>query len=454
MSRLSRQVAPPTSHVGSCVGQGNYQFIHVVALNPVPQEPKDRFEVYRYFDGISEESREVRANVRGRVPMVKTFLLEHVSAYGNRPQKSVELIFSMLRCELHRVDESFWVVRAPVVHLAGGSPAMDVVGYLETYDARFFAFYTVERADVARKRVHQWITHSPDLDSTWFSSQLLQVLWNKDVQHRGDSRFGKLVFKYDSIFEMPDDTVEADDDDELTDEEMEDSERSEDQVETERRSARFEMGDRIGRIRKSLKVLQDEYDPLHALYSLRFPSQTGIGCHDLYQHGQITNRAGGFLDHRNTVRYFYQVYNTVLNETEGVAWASNEQKSSSGPSMRLKGVPLMVRFSEPLNEATFNRWVSLAFQKRNRFRLWGEPIRLGPTKVHAYGADRHLWQPINLEMTERGLTAILPQGTCGNTFHRLVTNIQRFVSPKVEAWVGSRRFVDLLTSMPAPESIR
>ncbi|MDR1284204.1 MAG: hypothetical protein LBK99_25810 [Opitutaceae bacterium] len=176
--------------------------------------------------------------------------------------------------------------------------------------------------------------------------------------------------------------------------------------------------------------MQAQYDPLHALYSLRFPSQTGTGSHDLYQHGQVTNRSATFLDHRNTVHYFYQIYNGVLNETEGVAWAADEQQAAGGPAMRLKGVPLVIRFHDTLNEPTFNRWVSLAFRKRNQFRLWGEPVRMGPTKVHVYGADRHLWQPINLEMTAHGLTAILPQGTCGNTFHRLVTNIQRFVCPQ------------------------
>lgn len=424
----------------------------MVANNTVPQEPKDRFEVYRFFDGVSEESRETRSQVRGRVPMVKTFLLEHVSAHGNRRQKSAEAIFGALGCELHRVDETFWVVRAPIQRVAEGKSVREVVGYLESYDARFLAFYTSELADVAQKIVSRWTTASADLDSAWFSSQLLQLLWDKDVQHRGDKRFSKLVFKYDSIFEMPEDDLAFEEND-ADGAETEEKETAEEDVDWERRRSRFEMGDRIGRIRGSLAALQREYDPLHALYSLRFPSQTGAGCHDLYQNGQVTNRAGTFLDHRNTVRYFHQLYNTVLDETEGVAWARDEQQAA-GPSLRLKGVPLMVRFDQPLNEATFNRWVALAFQKRNRFRLWGDPIRLGPTKVHAYGADRHLWQPINLEMTEHGLVAILPQGTCGNTFHRLVTNIQRFVCPKVQAWVGSRPFADLLKNLPSPEAYR
>jgi hypothetical protein len=117
----------------------------------------------------------------------------------------------------------------------------------------------------------------------------------------------------------------------------------------------------------------------------------------------------------------------------------------------MKGVPLIVRFDEPLSTATFDRWIQLAFQKRNRFKLWGSPIRLGPTKVHVYGADRHLWQPINLEITSKELVAILPLGTCGNTFHRLVANIQHYVSPKISAWVGSEPF-DSLVSRWSPSA--
>ena len=32
--------------------------------------------------------------------------------------------------------------------------------------------------------------------------------------------------------------------------------------------------------------------------------------------------------------------------------------------------------------------------------------------------------------------AVLPQGTCGNTIHRLVTNIQKMLEPDIEVYVG------------------
>jgi hypothetical protein len=249
---------------------------------------------------------------------------------------------------------------------------------------------------------------------------------------------------------MPEDFASIDElSDQASEQDLEDVENAttEDSFEIERRNARFEMADRIGKIRSALKELQNNYAPLHALYALRLPSRIGHGSHDLHQTGRITNRTDSFEDHRNTVRYLYRIYKSILKATEQSAWHTIADERSLHTGM--KGVPLIVRFEEPLSTATFDRWIQLAFQKRNRFKLWGNPIRLGPTKVHVYGADRHLWQPINLEITSRELVAILPFGTCGNTFHRLVANIQHYISPKISAWVGSEPF-DLLVSRWSP----
>ena len=64
----------------------------------------------------------------------------------------------------------------------------------------------------------------------------------------------------------------------------------------------------------------------------------------------------------------------------------------------------------------------------------------GPTKVHVAAIDLHLWQPFLLEATSSQLTAVLPRGTCGNTIHRLVTNVQRLLDPNVDVWLGSERY--------------
>ncbi|MCK4419840.1 hypothetical protein KAV79_08540, partial [Candidatus Aerophobetes bacterium] len=57
-----------------------------------------------------------------------------------------------------------------------------------------------------------------------------------------------------------------------------------------------------------------------------------------------------------------------------------------------------------------------------------------------YGVDRHLWKPIFLELTDKYLTAIVPKGTCGNTIHRLICNIQRYIDPAAKAYIGDMEY--------------
>jgi len=413
-----------------------------------PPDLRDRFDVYRFFNGLSAEAKEGLDQRHTRVPLVKTFLLEHVAHRGNgHPRPPVD-IFGELGAEIRLLDKCFMGLGFHVLDPESNLQTLETTGFLEQFDERFFAYYTCEKVAEAQKRVARWI-QAPDLDYAWFSSFLLQVVWNEDVSKRGNEKFGKLVFRHESIFEMPEDfstSEEAPEEAEHEDSEEGDA-SADDRPEIERRKARFEMGDRIGKIRLALTSLQEHYQPLHALHALRIPSQIASGGHELHQTGQVTNRTDSFEDHRNTVRYLYRIYKSVLEFTEKSAW----QEISSAQPLRLgaKGAPLIVKFDEPLSGATFNRWVQRAFQKRNAFKLWGEPIRLGPTKVHVYGADRHLWQPINLELTEKGMVAILPQGTCGNTFHRLVTNIQHYVCPKIQAWIGSEPFEKVVSQWPA-----
>lgn len=409
-----------------------------------PPQPSDRFEVYRFFNGIAAEGNDGLTNHRTRVPLVKSFLLEHVSSQSGRTPRQPMAILQSLGADVRRIDDTFLEVKDVDADSSVSSPTRRTVGYVEQYNERYFAFYTSDDSQSAKHRVNRWITRSPDLDATWFSGQLLQRLWDNDISGRGDDRYGKLTFKHESVFEMPEDAADEQDTEQGDNGDAEDA-GGEDQPEFERRTARFYMADKIGRIRNSLKNLQENYAPLYALYGVRFPSRTGRGSHDLYQDGRITNRTESFEDHRNTVRYLYRTYRAMLDMTEATAWHRMERTPNNLTThIGAKGVPLIVRFKEDLPEPTFKRWVSLAFQKRNRFRLWGEPLWLGPTKVHVYGADRHLWQPINIEMTEKSLVAILPQGTCGNTFHRLVTNIQAYVCPSIEAWLGSEPFAGLM----------
>jgi hypothetical protein len=133
--------------------------------------------------------------------------------------------------------------------------------------------------------------------------------------------------------------------------------------------------------------------------------------------------------------------------TESKAWYSMQKETVAIPGafQKLVGAPVSIKFSEPLSNDTFEHWLKSTFSRvRNRFRLWGNPIRLGPQKVHVYGIDRHLWQPIFMEITTQHLIAIIPKGTCGNAVHRLVTNIQRYIDPAASVFVGDTKYNEMV----------
>jgi hypothetical protein len=284
---------------------------------------------------------------------------------------------------------------------------------------------------------------SPEIDHVWLSGLTFTVLWNLVARLSRPNRFTRLVFTHDSIFDIDNPSVSPSDDETESSEETSDDEVGEI---LERRATSFRLVDRIGIIQQKLEMLQGIYSPLYAISQLRFPSPVGRGGHDFYDNGRVTNRSDDFRDHRSHLLFVVRIYEKLLKSTEDSAWYSiKETVGTPGQFRKIVGAPVLIRFKDPLNPAVFNSLINSTFErKRNRFRLWGRPIRLGPTKVHVYGVDRHLWQPLFLEITDRGCIAIIPNGTCGNTVHRLVTNIQRYLDPGAEAFIGDKPYKQIV----------
>ena len=139
------------------------------------------------------------------------------------------------------------------------------------------------------------------------------------------------------------------------------------------------------------------------------------------------------------MRRVLALYRNITEHAEDRLWVDTTDAGEDG--FKIRGSPLVIDFGEPLSEPLFNRFVELALERRtSRFRIGGFVTRRGPTKAHVVAVDRHLWQPFLLEVTSRHLLAVLPHGTCGNTVHRLVANVQRELAPTARAWLGSEPY--------------
>jgi hypothetical protein len=397
-----------------------------------------REKMIRYFDGYAAERMEELGKKSTKRPLVKSYMLEHVG--DSQKQKDISMVLGMSGIITEKIDENLY----RVLDTNNGNGYM---GFVEVFTPRYFVFYTSQPSDIADSWVKNLVFNSPDLDHIWLSGLTFNVLWKRVIQLSKPYRYVSLLFVHESIYEI---------DSKANEPEHNENEYNEDQSALidrdvaeiiERRAAKFKLVDKISVVQEKLDKLQELYLPLYAISQLRFPSPIGRGGHDFYDNGKVTNRSGDFRDHRSHILYVQRIYDELMKRTEERAWYSldKEKVSVPGKFQKLIGAPVTIDFGEPLSKETFDYWIKSTFGRiNNKFRLWGNPIVLGPTKVHVYGVDKHLWKPIFLELTNKHLIAIVPKGTCGNTIHRLICNIQKYIDPSAKAYIGDKEYKSLV----------
>lgn len=395
-----------------------------------------REKMIRYLDGYSAERMEELNERKTKRPLVKSYMLEHVG--DPTRQRKVTEILSEFGIDCKKIDENLYCI---LDKRTNG----DYMGFLEVLTPRFFVFYTPHPSEKADKWIRNLVINSPELDHVWLSGITFNVLWERISQLVNPNRYVSILFVHESIYQIDSEIYESED---VEDREISLSLDEGDVIEiVERRASKFKLIDKISVVKDKLNKLQDLYSPLYAISQLRFPSPVGRGGHDFYDNGKVTNRSGNFRDHRSHILYVLQIYDGLLKMTEEKAWYSiyKEKVTIPGQFQKLIGAPVTIKFGEPLSKETFDYWIKSTFGRiNNRFRLWGNPIVLGPTKVHVYGVDKHLWKPIFLEITNKHLVAIIPKGTCGNTIHRLICNIQRYIDPSAKAYIGDIEYKNMV----------
>ena len=391
-----------------------------------------RREYFDYLDRwIVGTVDDLRAHMTTRA-LVKASLLETSRYNGSRDAIAA---LGSTQQTTSRIDDTLFRVR-------WRGENMDWA-LVEVEDERYPILYTALETKVASQRVDQLVHSSPLLDKAWFAAPLFRRLWKLVLDAYPSQRFSKIVFEHESIFEVFKDNLVVDSDSE---EEEEEGEEEEEVISPERRRARMQITERIGKLDKALQKMRPEYEPLESIVSMRVPAPRR-GGHDIYFDGRFTNRSDSITALRQTIEVVKNIYRYSTEMVEDASWPQAVDTSSTGKPVSL-GVPLLIKFSQELDLDTFERWIASLRRKNNRFRLWGNPINRGPGKVHIYAVDNHLWQPVDLEVARDHLYALLPSGTCGNTIHRLVANTQRFIDPKLETYIGDKKYEDFIDKAP------
>jgi hypothetical protein len=398
------------------------------------QNISNRQQMVRFFDGYASERKEELDERKLKGPLVKTQLFEVLNGTEAVTSQRLCKIFNRRDVDLRQFEDNLFKVT---------DNQCGEIGILEKLSSRIIALYSILKSKDFKPWAGRIVQDTTEIDYVWLSGLTLNVLWELIAKLNKPHRFTSLTFTHESIFAIDTPVYEHED---STEDDIENSEDEDFGEIIERRKTRFNMVDKIGVIKTRLAGLQNLYAPLYAISKLRFPSPVSPGGHDFCYDGWVTNRSTSFRDHRSHILFVTRIYERLLKATEEDAWYSIKESIREPKQFRkIVGAPIVIRFEEPLSDEVFNQWVSATFKRKiNRFRLWGHPIELGNGKIHVYGVDRHLWQPLFLEFTKKGCTAIIPNGTCGNTVHRLVTNIQKYLDPGAKAFIGDKPYQQMV----------
>lgn len=219
-----------------------------------------------------------------------------------------------------------------------------------------------------------------------------------------------------------------------------------DDIDVKESQKRFEFTDRINLVKELIEKFREieVFSASRSISMLRVPGSRGGGF-DFYFDGKITNRSSNFIDLRHNLNFVIKIYNSLIKRIEEKTWFNINDFNFNSSSNFVKGSPVIMEFDQPLDKYLFNNFIIRTFEKRyGNFRLWGEPIKLSEEKYHVYGLDLHLWQEIFMEFTPEMFVFVLPEGVCGNTVNRLITNIQHYLQPDFKVYVGDEPFSDIV----------
>lgn len=185
----------------------------------------------------------------------------------------------------------------------------------------------------------------------------------------------------------------------------------------------------------------------NSITALRFPSVIGPGGNDIYYNGKATNRSESFYEHREQILQLIQGYQSVTEKIEELCWVGMERIPGKGMNFpSFKAAPTLIKFPQEIHPALLKAFVERVFSKgQEPFKIIGDIVKVNEYRYHIYGTDLHLWQNIFLDISTTNIILYLPYGTCGNTIHRFITNIQKHLIPDISVSIGDFQYQDLIS---------
>jgi len=158
-----------------------------------------REKMIRYLDGYAAERMEELDERKTKRPLVKSYLIEHTG--DSDKTKPVQEIMSTVGINVETISDNLYRVY--------DRHTSEYIGFLETLTPRYFAVYTLHESQKSDKWIRNLILSCPELDHVWLSGLTFNVLWQRIVQLNRPTRYVRIMFLHDSIYQVDGGVVES-----------------------------------------------------------------------------------------------------------------------------------------------------------------------------------------------------------------------------------------------------
>lgn len=404
---------------------------------------RTREEAFNFLDSyaLTRKQEIDRRRLSKDSGFIKSYTFETAADHSGQGITPIQLQRSLspAHWKITPVDDGFFRV----------DKGQETLGFVDIFSERHFVLHTFAEARQMDIAIQNLVRGSSELDFTWFAGNYLNLIWETYIRENMPHRFVSFKFEHESRFENGRWADSGQEDYGIS--ELDETTLDDETAEVhERRASTLRVNARVNKVAQVLPQLQNVLPDFKAIKMLRIPAYERPGGYEFWDWGKVTYRSPSFRDGRD---YLYQItahYQEATEIIEGVTWFQAEKTNlhDGAETITLTGAPITFTFPEPIEMPTFQNFIITTFEKnRGPLRLWGNPIWLDERKVHVYGVDLHLWQRIYLELTPSRFVLVLPKGTCGNTVHRLISNIQRYISPEVQTHIGNYRYEDIVRNV-------
>ncbi|WP_139116787.1 hypothetical protein [Paenibacillus polymyxa] len=378
----------------------------------------NRDKVYTYLE---EYSSDIKSQInKGRT--INTLLKSYIFETSTQDSKlDIDQIFDIKDYSTNIVDEG-------MLRLLRGQ---ETVGFVEKINNRFSVMHSIDSAQRSDSYTNALLKQTPLLDSLWISGKMFDLFWERIQKEHTPHRYIKMKFEFNGFFDNRSSKTRS----------LKDLENTTEEIYDDESITSITLVEELADLGRKIEGVRSFFSAFYAVGLLRFPSYVGKGGHDFYRNGKVTNRSESFLDHRIQIKRTIEKYQIITESIESKTWLNFDVYKDSNEGVKFHGSPVVFKFSRPLKDHVFINFVNFTFPTgKEPFRILGKPIWINDNKVHIYGTDIHLWQKVLLDLSKEEFIAILPRGTCGNTIHRLVTNIQRYLDPEVQVNIGDQSY--------------